>query len=219
MKELHLTKSDLLPSITEADNEFALKVKKKYNKISFDDLCLLIRNIRYDISDEFSELKETVSELVDIYNKKLYSPGIEIHRIIVETNKGEVYFQPDDPFTGSFFKTAIRKTENKLKKSKTKNENAIKHISYECIFAKIVTFAVLNSGLGPYQQIVFFGYFLVHFKIYKGEHLDTEDEFEIKRNEGKYLNYNNYGRYLKSRLENIFKKYSTELSINSIAEG
>ena len=213
MKVLHLTPVSSLPPITPEDHNFALRIKKEYNKkkynLSFNELCWLIRDVRDTLQEGFSELKED-SRLRDTY-EKLFASDVEIKGISINTNKGDIKISSTESLF-NYFLIQIKKIHSEFDKTLNSEDDFLNRMGKQSAFLKTVVYCD-ETSLGPFQKKVVIGMFLVHFRLYKGKPLLTEPGFKTKQSEGELLGYPSYKHYLVEIVENRLKKYSSDLSI------
>jgi hypothetical protein len=187
-----------IPEITPEDEIFACKVLKQY-KIPIDSLHLLIRYVRYYLTEWKEEWKEDFILQDDFL--KIFGPTDEIKEIIIKTDKETVKIKyPDLLFNWCLI--SIKRLKFRFKKQIKSSNNFIR--SHEQSLLLDLILSGLTETLNKFQQRVVIGMFLVYFKI--GNPLMTEQEFELKRKES-LTETQDYKHYLsdivKSRLKKI----------------
>lgn len=192
-----ISDNDFFPPIIGEDNDFALKIKKEYD-VPFDELCLLIREIRWSIHDDLSEIKDRSEIVYDMLLKRVFDSDARILKIDIVTNKGSVSITKSDIFL-NLFSFIINRAKYKLQ-TLLNSENS-KNRLFENYFLLHSIFTYFNgTSLNKFQQRVSIGMFLVHFKL--GKPVMTEEEFNANP-----TGHTDYKHYLNDIVKSRLKKY------------
>lgn len=192
-----ISDNDFFPPIIAEDYDFALKIKKEYD-VPFNELCLLIREIRWSIHDDLSEIKDRSEIVYNMLLKRVFDSDARILKIDIATNKGSVTITKSDIFF-NFFSFVFKSAQYKLHKL-LNSENSRNRL-YENYFLLYSIFTYFNgTSLNKFQQRVSIGMFLVHFKL--GKPVMTEKKFNANP-----TGHKDYKHYLNDIVKSRLKKY------------
>ena len=102
-KYYFLREINTLPEICPNDSRFAEIVCNEYVKLPIDDLCWLIRDIRYGIQKDQTDFAAGMSSMSLNFWEKLCHNGIEFKSISITSNKGTIELTSDHPIFEHYF--------------------------------------------------------------------------------------------------------------------
>lgn len=187
---------DTLPEITQEDEIFAGKISQDYNA-PIEGLSRLIREVRFYLS----EWADDCISKADY--QKIFGADVEIRGISITTNKGTIETKSPDIF---FFwcYLAIRGIRSKVEND-INSANRSERSTEEVFLLELIMLYFSKTSLPKLQQRAAIGLFLVYFKI--GNPPLTEQEFKAEKNKGKFLNTQDYKRYLSDNIKSRLKKF------------
>lgn len=178
-KYYFLSEINSLPSITQDDLHFAETVYKEYNKIPFDDLCWLVRDLRYTIEK---------------YKTAAGTNDIKFESISINSNKGTINVPAD-----VFFKSKQCKEIRLLSREISDSRNKELEFYLSLTLNKIWRFLKVTQ-LGESQKRVVAGMILVYFKLPEKKPIPTKTEWDENQISGTYK------RFLNDTVKSLVKK-------------
>ncbi len=196
MRKLHLTDINLLSEITPEDEIFVSKISDEYN-ISIDELRWLIRDLRDEIQDNITEVREPYGDFYKRYSEKLFAPDVEIQGISIKTNKGAIEIKASDPFF-YYFANRIQNLKFAFDKHENNSNKKLNKLAKSLPFNKIIIYFFDTLNI-PYQRNIAIGMFLAHFDF----GIKTEPDWnKMKKSPG-----DDYKHYLSATVSSRLKKY------------
>jgi hypothetical protein len=175
-KYYFLREINTLPEISLNDSSFAEKVFNEYDKLPFDDLCWLIRDIRYGIQRYKADYEAGMLSMNSNFWEKLCANGLEFKSISITSNKGTIELTAGHPIFEHYFYPQFKKIkllQRDILESQSKGQ---KFYMVNLPFNNIWRF-LNTTQLGEFQKRVITGMFLVYFNLYKDKPLMTEKEW------------------------------------------
>lgn len=158
-------KAPALPAMTDNDLNFAKSVFNEYQKIPFEPLCQLVREIRHDLRKYPEDFNAGMLSMDLNFWDKLCSDDIEFTAVTIESNKGEIRIPADSIIFQEYF---LRQLE-RLKSLHTKiNETEAKGFNYfyeYIIFMKVWRFIFPITDLHIQQKQIATGKILQYFHL------------------------------------------------------
>lgn len=181
-----------LPEISLDDSHFGETVCNEYNKIPFDDLCWLIRDIRDSVQKYKTDFEAGMSSMDANFWEKLCGKGIEFESISITSNKGTIELPASHIIFKHFFYPRFKKIKLLQRDFLESQSKGQKFYMVDLPFNKIWQFlSTTKLEERPFQKRVVTGMFLVYFNLNKGKPLMTEIEWNRNPTYAK-----NYKRYL-----------------------
>lgn len=173
--EAEIRNMDELPTIVEEDKNFALEICKEYPELIFDDVCLLTRFLRFNLTlDDYKALTELLSS-----TKELFDPKLEIKKIILDTNRGEINIKASH-YLFKYFHAPIKRIRKKIDADMIFLSKALnKKGAIDGTFGVVVDF-FYNTTLGNWQRKVAIGMTSLYFELFAREPILTEEKWNQK---------------------------------------
>jgi len=201
-KKIYLTDKRFLPEITEADNAFALDVKKIYRDISFNELVWLIREVRSTLED--NEFQENILEHYNNVYTDLLAPDIEIKAFHVVTNKKTVRVHPDI-WLFPYFIDSVEKIKTGFEKRNKADLDYFISVPGRSAFMKVNYYIFIDpvflfkNSLSNWKKRILLGLFIVHFNLLNKTWKDK------KAWQNKPTNNLSYNHYLADMVKSLLK--------------
>ena len=179
MRKLHLSPIEILPAITPEDREFAEKISTDFS-LPLDEISWLVRDIRHDIQDDLSELRND-SSLQDDFNRYhdlLFAADAEVQSVTIATNKGNVLISRSDDWF-NHFSDLIRKLQKELSTDLYHETKKLNQFSRTFPFNKIFIYFFTDTNLNDNQRRIAEGLFLIHFRQKGYKEILSEEEFNL----------------------------------------
>lgn len=198
-KYYFLREINSLPEITQEDYYFAVLRKRDYDKLPFDDLCWLIRDLRFIIQKYETDFKAGTSSMSQNFWDKLCANGIIFKSISITSDKGTIDLTANHPLFEHYFYPQLKKIKllhHEILESQSKEW---KYYLIDLPFHNIWKF-LNTTNLGEFQKRVITGMFLVHFKLNRIKPIMTEPEWEDNPDYA-----DSYKHYLSDRVKTWLK--------------
>jgi hypothetical protein len=215
MKKLdNIPDIDIVPPLSKEDKEFALRLENETH-LPIEALYFVVGQFRLSIENQVNEAAQLnlsihldrfypeIGKSYKKYIKSLLAPNLEIESITVKTNKGTIKLNPSDHLFKSLY-ISIQRFRKKLDNVINSKRSAFKSGLLDSLLLYLILFFRLNAKLSKFQMRVVIGMFIVHFKVFKGKLIMTEDEFNISSLD---LEVQDYKHYLSERVKSRMKKY------------
>lgn len=177
MRKLHLSPIEILPAITPEDRKFAEKISNDFS-LPLDEISWLVRDIRHDLQDDLSEMRND-SSLQDDFNRyhdRLFSADAEVQSVTITTNKGDVLISKSDNWFRQFSDLLI-KLQQELTTDLYIETKTLNRFSRTFPFNKIFIYFFSNTNLNDNQRRIAEGLFLIHFRQKGYKEILSEEEF------------------------------------------
>lgn len=146
-------KAPALPAITENDLNYAKSVHSENQKIPFEPLCQLIREIRHDLNKYQTDFNAGMLSMDLNFWNLLCSDDIEFTAVTIESNKGQIRI----PASSIIFQEYFLRQLARLKTLHTEVKEAeVKEFTYfyeYMIFMKVWRFFDNTSLIIQHKQI------------------------------------------------------------------
>jgi hypothetical protein len=195
LKYYFLSDINSLPEISQNDARFAEKVCNEYNKLPYDDVCWLIRDLRHGVEKYQADYKAGMLSMNSNFWGKLCTNGIEFKSISINSNMGTIELLANHIIFEHYFYPQLKKIKLLQRDVAESFSKGQKYSMVDLPFNKIWQF-LSTTKLGPSQRKVVAGMFLVYFNLYKGKPLMTEIEFNANSTYP-----GTYKRYLSDRVK------------------
>jgi hypothetical protein len=176
-KYFFLNEKNILPEIDPNDLRFAETVFAEYSKIPFDDLCWLIRDLRYVIQKYQEDYDVGMLSMNENFWEKLCGKEIEFKSISITSNKGTIDVMANHPLFEHYFSPQLKKIRLLHREILESQSKEVKFYMVDLPFSKIWIF-LNTTDLGEFQKRVVAGMFLVYFKLYKVKSIMKEIEWK-----------------------------------------
>ncbi len=218
MRKLHLSPIEILPAITPQDQKFAVKISDEFG-LPLDEISWLVRDIRHDIQDDLSELRND-SRLKDDFNKYhdlLCTADTEIQSVTITTNKGSIKIKRSDSWFENF-EILLKKLQKKLTNDLQSENKLLNRWSKSFPFNKIFMYFYLDTYLNDNQRRIAEGLFLIHFRLHGYKTVLSENEWNISeetfipdRTKKVKVGYSDWKHYISDRMrrreERLLKEF------------
>lgn len=217
MRKLHLSPIEILPAITPQDQEFAEKISGDF-VLPLDEISWLVRDIRHDIQDNLSELRNDSDLKRDFkkYHDLIFAPDADLKEITITTNKGSIKVKIGDKWFG-YFAFPLKRIKDRLKKDLQSEDKILNRFSKNWKFNKVFIYFYIDTNLNDNQRRIAEGRFLLYFRMTGYKTILSEEEFNLREEDLKsvkerkvgYIDWKHYiSDLMRKREERLLKEFS-----------